>query len=93
MQAMRRDLYAVLGVDRAASERDIRQAYKRLALRLHPDKSREEIGQRVDEILRRYPGQRKLEISVGMTDEILKPEKGVRPCDDLYQELYDLTCE
>ena len=49
MQAMRRDLYAVLGVDRAASERDIRQAYKRLALRLHPDKSREEdaeVGER-----------------------------------------------
>lgn len=36
------DLYAVLGVDRRASEKDIRQAYKRLALRLHPDKSREE---------------------------------------------------
>ena len=62
-------------------------------LRTAPGKSREEIGQRVDEILRRYPGQRKLEISVGTTDEILKPEKGVRPCDDLYQELYDLTCE
>ena len=43
------DLYAVLEVDRAASEKDIRQAYKRLALRFHPDKSREadaEVGSR-----------------------------------------------
>ena len=47
------DLYAVLGVDRRASEKDIRQAYKRLALRLHPDKSREEgaeVGSREREV-------------------------------------------
>ena len=47
------DLYAVLGVDRRAPEKDIRQAYKRLALRLHPDKSREEdaeVGSREREV-------------------------------------------
>ena len=33
------DLYAVLGVDAGASVREIRSAYRKLALRLHPDKN------------------------------------------------------
>ena len=62
-----------------------------IRLRTAPEKSREEIEQRVGEILHRYPGRRRLEITVGMTGEILHPPAGVRPCDDLYQELYALT--
>jgi molecular chaperone DnaJ len=34
-----RDLYAVMGVPRAATEEDIRAAYRRLALRWHPDRN------------------------------------------------------
>ncbi|MBI4310480.1 MAG: J domain-containing protein [Chloroflexi bacterium] len=34
---MARDYYIVLGVGRNASEKDIRQAYRRLARKLHPD--------------------------------------------------------
>lgn len=34
----RRDLYEVLGVPRDATEKDIRQAYKKMALKSHPDK-------------------------------------------------------
>jgi DnaJ domain len=34
------DFYELLGIDRHASTREIRQAFKKLALTLHPDKNR-----------------------------------------------------
>jgi len=37
MAAARRDYYEVLGVKRGASEKDIRQAYRKLARKHHPD--------------------------------------------------------
>ena len=33
------DFYEILGVDRSASTRDIRKAFKQIALEKHPDKN------------------------------------------------------
>jgi molecular chaperone DnaJ len=35
----KRDYYEVLGVDKGANERDIKKAYKRLAMKYHPDRN------------------------------------------------------
>ena len=37
-----RDLYEVLGVGKKAEEPELRRAYRRLSLRVHPDRARPE---------------------------------------------------
>lgn len=36
---MSKDFYTILGVDKSADEKEIKKAYRRLAMKYHPDKN------------------------------------------------------
>jgi molecular chaperone DnaJ len=44
MGMAKRDYYEILGLDRSASETDIKTAYRRLAMKYHPDRNPDDVG-------------------------------------------------
>src|SRR5437763_17136503 len=54
---MKRDYYEILGVSRSATEDDVKKAYRKLALKYHPDRNpedRHEAEERFKEISEAY---------------------------------------
>ena len=45
------DFYDILGIDRDADNKDIRRAFKKLALKLHPDKNKVSMIGRISPLL------------------------------------------
>ena len=45
------DYYDVLGVDKAASADDIKKAYRKLAIKWHPDKNPDNVTESIHEML------------------------------------------
>ena len=66
------DPYAVLGVERSADERAIKQAYRRLMSQHHPDK----LGSEVPDEVKRRSEQRSREINAAY--ERIKSERGLK---------------
>jgi molecular chaperone DnaJ len=55
MTKRKRDYYEILGVDRSATRDEIKQAYRRLALKYHPDRNKApDAGERFREIAEAY---------------------------------------
>ena len=71
MSSGAKDPYAVLGLDRNASDRDVKNAYRKLISQHHPDK----LGD-VPEELKRRAEQRAGEINAAY--EKLRAERGIK---------------
>lgn len=67
--------YAVLGIRQSASEKEVKKAFKKLAIQYHPDKNKEE------------GAQEKFQ-EIGAAYEILKDPEKRRQCDQLGDESF-----
>jgi hypothetical protein len=64
MAANRKDYYSILGIDRKADDKEIKRAYKRLAMRNHPDVNKD-------------PGAKVCHVDLDRTNSPLKIMSGV----------------
>lgn len=89
------DLYAVLGVDRNASDEDIKKAYKKLCLQYHPDKNPgsedkfKEIGSAYEVLS--DPHKRRVYDVTGSTDDSMPSGGGGFggfPFGDVFQQVF-----
>ncbi len=69
----------------AVNAADLRRDEARIHLRIPEGKALEEIIRQLGDIVKRYPGQRRIEVCMEENGAVFAPESGVRPCDDLYQ--------
>lgn len=91
-----RDLYEILGVDRRATQEDIKQAYRRLARETHPDVRRDDAGatERFKEINEAYavlsdPAKRSQYDRFGQVGPDAGPFGGVAgPFEDLFEMFF-----
>eukprot|EP01018_Ginkgo_biloba_P023421 Gb_09879 [translate_table: standard] len=98
--ASKRTLYEVLGVERTASQQEIKKAYHKLALQLHPDKNRGDENanekfqslQRVISILG-DPERRKLYDETGCIDDEELAGETVQNLRDFLRTLYKEVTE
>ena len=70
MSSSKKDYYEVLGVSKEASEDEIRRAYKKLAIKWHPDKhvdDKKEAEEKFKEINEAYSVLQKIRITINAT--------------------------
>lgn len=92
---MHKDLYDVLGVSPSASSEEIKKAYKKLALQLHPDKNhgkREESEAKFKKVTEAYqvlsdPQKREHYDRFGTVDEM--PQGGPADINDILNNLFN----
>jgi molecular chaperone DnaJ len=91
-----RDLYEILGVDRRASQEEIKQAYRRLAREMHPDVRRDDphATDRFKEVNEAYavlsdPAKRSQYDRFGRVDlDTGRFDPGASPLDDLFEMFF-----
>jgi molecular chaperone DnaJ len=81
VQANAEDPYAVLGVERGASAADIRRSFRRLALRLHPDRAGAASTEAFQRVARAYallstPASRRAHVAASRPPTAARPASG-----------------
>lgn len=83
-KAQRKDYYAILGVDKNASDEEIKKAYRKLAIKWHPDKVQDpESKQKAEEMFKNIAEAYKVlsdkeqrkRYDMGFTDDSIGPEE------------------